>query len=100
MKSGIATTISCVISGLTNQVTVEWLDSATTPVSNSDYVQSAGTFHSTDFTQTSTLEISGNLVTADKTFICRVRSLEYSDSPSSDTMVELSVYGKCSRKFE
>ena len=97
MKSGTAATISGVISGITKKVGVEWLESTTTPLSHADYVQSSGTLDYSDSTQTSTLEIGGNLVTADKTFICRVRSLEYSDSPSSDTMVQLRVYGKCPR---
>ena len=97
MKSGTAATISCVISGITKKVGVEWLESITTQLSHADYVTSSGTLDNNDSTQTSTLEIGGNLVTADKTFICRVRSFEYSDSPSSDTMVQLRVYGKCPR---
>ena len=56
------------------------------------YAIEQGTFETTS--QTSTLDIHGDMVTEDKTFTCRVTSPTYPDSPSSDTRVNLSVYGK------
>lgn len=98
VKYGEHATLSCMVSGLTNQVSVEWLyptsDSEIPVPTTADYVQNTGSLDNTDLTQTSTLVISGSVVTEGKTFICRVSSSNYPDSPSSDTFVGLDVYGK------
>ena len=103
MKLGTAATISCVISGLTNQIDVDWLHptSGTSLKNVGGYVIEQGTLETT--TQTSTLEIHGNMVTEDKTFTCKVSSSAYPNSPSSEIGVSLSVYGElnnyCTFKF-
>ncbi|KAL5248156.1 hypothetical protein ACHWQZ_G017364 [Mnemiopsis leidyi] len=96
VKYGEHATLSCMVSGLTNQVSVEWLyptsDSEVPVPTTADYVQNKGSLDNTDLTQTSTLVISGSVVTEGKTFICRVSSSNYPNSPSSDTFVGLNVY--------
>ena len=102
MKSRTAATISCVISGLTNQVNVDWLHptSGTSLKNVGGYIIEQGTLETT--TQTSTLEILGTMVTEDKTFTCKVRSSAYPNSPSLEIGVSLSVYGELNNysKFE
>ena len=97
MKSGTAATISCVISGRTNQVDVDWLHSrsGTSLKDVGGYTIEQGTLETT--TQTSTLEILGTMVTEDKTFTCRVTSPTFPNSPSSEIGVGLSVYGELNK---
>ena len=73
---------------------MDWLHptSGTSLKNVGGYVIEQGTLVGT--AQTSTLEIHGNMVTEDKTFICKVTSPTYPNSPSSDTGVNLSVYGE------
>ena len=73
---------------------MEWLDSIswTTLANVAGYTIQQGTFENAS--QTSTLEISGSLVTGDRTYICRVSSEKYPHSPSSNTFVGLNFFGK------
>ena len=90
MKKGSTTTISCVISGITETVTVSWR-TATEPVSGSKFnfvqgSQSGGT-------QTSTLTVDSTEVTEDKAYTCRVSSGSLPDSGNFDNTVNLNVFG-------
>ena len=90
VKKGSDTTISCVITGLTETATVTWRTS-TGPVSGDKLVPVQGS-HS-DGTQTSTLSVDGTLVNDDTAYTCRVTSGSLPDSSHSDTTVNLNVYG-------
>lgn len=73
---------------------MEWLDSIswTTLANVAGYTIQQGTLENAS--QTSTLDISGSVVTGDRTYICRVSSETYPDSPSSNTFVRLNVFGE------
>ena len=99
VKSGTDTTISCVISGIKNRVTVEWLlNGASVSVISSDsrssYTSNTGSVDADNMnSQTATLNIEGSAVKKDGTYTCRVQSELFSESPTSDTVVYLYVYG-------
>ena len=91
VKSGRDATISCVIERITSLVTVEWVElSGNVIVTDDNYTPQSGTLENNS--QTATLHING--ATEDKTFTCRVTSGQFPSSPSSDTDVQLDVYGK------
>ena len=94
VKSGTDATISCVITGITSQVTVEWLGPSGIIRSDANYTPHPGTYETTDNTQTATLEVKGDAVTDDRIFTCRVKSGTFSESPSANTEVQLNVYGR------
>ena len=87
------TTISCVITGITERVTVAWRTS-TEPVSGSKFNFVQGS-HSGG-TQTSTLTVDSTEVTEDKAYTCRVTSGSLPDSGHFDSNVNLNVFGKYS----
>ena len=82
--------ISCVITGITETVTVVWR-TATEPVSGAKFSSVQGS-HSGG-SQTSTLTVDSTEVTEDKTYTCRVTSGSFPDSPFFDTAIKLNVYG-------
>ena len=84
VKSGADATISCVIEGTTNGVYVDWLGPEDTHIR-----QDVPTLENNR--QTTTLEVKG--ATEDTTFTCRVRTKKSTSSPSSDTDVQITVYG-------
>ena len=90
MKKGSDTTISCVITGLTETATVTWRTSAG-PVPAEKFTPIQGS-HSGG-AQTSTLAVDGTLVNDDTAYTCRVTSGSLPDSSHSDTTVNLNVYG-------
>ena len=90
VKKGSDTTISCVITGLTETATVTWRTS-TGPVPAEKFTPVQGS-HSGG-TQTSTLAVDGTLVNDDTAYTCRVTSGSLPDSSHSDTTVNLNVYG-------
>ena len=90
VKKGSDTTISCVITGLTETATVTWRTS-TGPVPAEKFTPVQGS-HS-EGTQTSTLAVDGTLVNDDTAYTCRVTSGSWPDSSHSDTTVNLEVYG-------
>ena len=90
VKKGSDTTISCVITGLTETATVTWRTS-TGPVPAEKFTPVQGS-HSAG-TQTSTLAVDGTLVNDDTAYTCRVTSGSLPDSSHSDTTVNLIVYG-------
>ena len=90
VKKGSDTTISCVITGLTETATVTWRTS-TGPVPAEKFTPVQGS-HSAG-TQTSTLAVDGTLVNDDTAYTCRVTSGSLPDSSHPDTTVNLNVYG-------
>ena len=89
VKKGSTTTISCVITGITETVTVVWR-TATEPVSGSKFKSSQGT-HSGG-TQTTTLTVDSTEVIEDKAYTCRITSGSFPDSNHFDNTVNLNVY--------
>ena len=97
MKKGSDTTISCVITGITETATVTWRTS-TGPVPADKFTPVQGSHY--EGTQTSTLTVDGTLVNEDTAYTCRVTSGSFPDSSYADTTVNLNVYGmffKCQR---
>ncbi|XP_063678551.1 mucin-22-like [Bolinopsis microptera] len=90
VKKGSDTTISCVITGLTETATVTWRTS-TGPVPTEKFTAAVQGNHSGG-TQTSTLAVNGTLVNEDTAYTCRVTSGSLPDSSHSDTTVNLNVY--------
>ena len=90
MKKGSTTVISCVITGITESVTVAWR-TATDPVSGIKFTSVQGS-HSGG-KQTSTLTVDSTVVTEDKAYTCRVTSGSLPDSGHFDNTVNLNVFG-------
>ena len=90
VKKGSATTISCVVTGIEETVTVAWR-TATEPVSGSKFTSVQGS-HSGG-TQISTLTVDSTEVTEDKAYTCRVTSGSFPDSSHFDSTVNLNVFG-------
>ena len=94
MESGTGTTVSCVISGITQQLnTVVWKKAGTdvTSLSGSNYVVSAGSYSSNS--QTTTLTVKAAVNTADSTYTCAITSNEWLVS-NRETTVVLNVFGR------
>ena len=91
VRKGSTTTISCVITGITETVTVSWR-TATEPVSGNKFNSVQGG-HSGG-TQTSTLTVNSTEVTEDKAYTCRVTSGSFPESAYYDKTVNLNVFGK------
>ena len=87
------TTISCVITGLSDATaSVSWRTSTGAAVSGDNFIPTVGT--QADGKQTSTLLVNGPQVSVDTAYTCRITSGTLSDSGSSDTTVNLHVYGR------
>ena len=91
MKKGSPTTISCVITGITDTATVTWRTS-TGEVSGDEFTVNQGS-HSKG-TQTSTLAVNGTQVNVDTAYTCRVISGRYPASGQFDTTVNLVIDSK------
>ena len=92
VKSGTETMISCVITGLSiDTATVSWRNSSGSVVTGADFTPTEGT--STAGTQTTTLLVKAAEVTEDTAYTCTVTSGTWPESASSDTTVNLDVYG-------
>ena len=89
VKKGSDTTISCVITGITETATVTWRTS-TGPVPADKFTPVQGSHY--DGTQTSTLTVEGTLVNEDTAYTCRVTSGSLPDSSQSETTVNLNIY--------
>ena len=92
--AGADATLSCVITGVTQQLnTVVWRKSGTdvTSLSGSNYVVSAGTYGSNSQTTTLTVKAAAN--TADSIYTCVVSSTEW-EITNRETNVALNVFGK------
>ena len=91
VEKGSTTTISCVITGITDTATVTWRTS-TGEVSGDEFTVNQGS-HS-EGTQTSTLAVDGTQVNVDTAYTCRVTSGSLPESGHFDTTVNLNVFGK------
>ncbi|XP_063691315.1 mucin-22-like [Bolinopsis microptera] len=89
VKKGSYTTISCIITGITQTAAVTWRTS-TGPVPAEKFTPVQGS--NSAGTQTSTLAVDGTLVNEDTAYTCRVTSGSLPDSNFSDTTVNLNVY--------
>ena len=92
--SGTDATISCIISGISQQLNaVIWTKDGTdvTTVSGSNYIVSSGTYDSNSQTTTLTVKAAAN--TADSTYTCVITSIEYEET-NKETPVALNVFGK------
>ena len=90
VRKGSTTAISCVITGITETVTVTW-QTVTEPVSESKFNSVQGSL--SGGTQTSILTVDSTEVTEDKAYTCRVTSGYYPDSGYFDNTVNLNVFG-------
>ena len=93
--AGADATLSCVISGITQQLnSVVWKKGGTdvtTLTEDNSYVVSAGTYSSN--AQTTTLTVKAAVNTADSTYSCTVDSSEW-EITNKETAVVLNVFGK------
>ena len=97
MKKSSDTTISCVITGITEKATVTWRTS-TGPIPADKFTPVQGNHY--DGTQTSTLSVDGTLMNEDTAYTCRVTSGSLPDSSHSETTVNLNVYGMFFKQFK
>ena len=94
MESGTETTVSCVVTGITQRLdAVVWKIAGTdvTSLSGSNYVVSAGTYSSNSQTTTLTVKAAAN--TADSTYTCAITINEWLVS-NRETNVVLNVFGR------
>ena len=91
---GTDTIISCFITGLKIQANVTWLDSTNEAVSGPQFSSKEGFLENKQ--QIAQLKVAGSEVYADKSYTCRVtKTFNINDeSESSDTVVDLYVYGE------
>ena len=92
MNSGKDTKISCVITGITTDVIVTWLQKGTMIDLTSTHTTSLTELENNS--QTAKLMVQGSQVSSDTEYVCKVKSIEFLSSPSSDTTVHLNTYGK------
>ena len=94
VESGTDATVSCVITGITQQLNaVKWTKGGTdvtTLTEDNSYVVSAGTYGSNS--QTTTLTVKAAVNTADSTFTCVITSNEWLVT-DKETSVVLNVFG-------
>ena len=95
VESNTDATISCVVTGVTQQLdTIVWTKSGTdvtTLTEDNSYVVSAGTYGSNS--QTTTLTVKAAVNTADSTYTCVITSNEWLQTNKQTTVV-LNVFGK------
>ena len=93
VKKGSESTISCVITGLSEATaTVSWRSSTGDAVTGDNFTPAVGT--QAGGKQTSTLLVKGPQISIDTAYTCTVSSGTLIASESSDTIVNLDVYGK------
>ena len=91
VEENTAAVLSCVVTGITEAVTVTWTDSSDNTLSDdSDYDMDAGNYDSNS--QTATLTVN-NGVSTDTTFSCKVTSTEWTLTNDA-TAVALNVFGE------
>ena len=92
VKKGSETTISCVITGLSDATaTVSWQIPTGEAATGDNFNLVPGTQAGGE--QTSTLLVKGPVVSVDTAYTCRVTSGTIAASGPSDTIVNLDVYG-------
>ena len=98
VETGSETIITCIVSGITQQLnSVVWTKDGTdvtTLSEDNSYIVSAGTYGSNS--QTTTLTVKANVDTADSIFTCGISSNEWLVS-NRQTSVRLNVYCKFSK---
>ena len=93
VKHGTEVTLSCKISDLEQEVTVQWIKDTDEVIEDGEnFISSLSALD--EGKQIATLTIKENAVVSDSTCTCRVHSTLYNNSPVSDTAVKLHVYGK------
>ena len=83
--------MSCKISDLEQEVTVQWIKDTNEVIDGENFITSLSALD--EGKQIATLTIKENAVVSDLTCTCRVHSTQYNNSPVSDTAVKLHVYG-------
>ena len=95
VESGTDITVSCVVTGITQQLNaVKWTKAGTdvtTLTEDNSYVVSAGTYGSNSQTTTLTVKAAAN--TADSIYTCVITSNEWLETDKG-TPVALNVFGK------
>ena len=89
VKKNTEATISCIISMISTAMTISW---SGMEQNDSNYV-SDSKFDDADGTQTGTLTVKSEAVTADKTYTCIISSVQNPASVEKSFDVELLVYG-------
>ena len=90
---GTETTLTCIISGITQAVSVAWYKGGDTPVVNTDahYGVKAVPYATNTNTQSSLLTVKSAVVQVDTAYTCRVTSGEFSNSLPQDTEASLKI---------
>ena len=89
---GVTTNISCVVTGISRDISVEWM------LGNETQSQTyAGSLNTTSGTQTSALTVSNPQ--RDEIYTCVVISGQYPSSEASQTLVTLNTYSKRSHCY-
>ena len=92
VEKGQAGTLACVISGITEQVTVVFSDGSDDIATVTDVTTvDEGSYASDTNTQTATLVV--NNVQADASYTCTVTSGQYPDSDGQETVVSIKLFG-------
>ena len=95
VETGTETTLSCIVTGITQQLdAVVWKKDGTdvtTLSEDNSYVVSAGTYGSNS--QTTTLTVEAAVNTADSTYTCVITSNEH-QATNKETTVVLNVFCK------
>ena len=96
--SGTDAVISCKITGITEAITVKWINSdnddvTTVTDASLKYTVDIGTFNEVTFSQTTTLTVKAAENTEDRIISCQITSTEWNKSDDS-TDVELNVFGR------
>ena len=90
VEKGSAGTVTCVISGITEQVTVVFSDGSDDIATVTDVTTVDEGSYASD-TQTATLVVHD--VQADGSYTCTVTSGQYSDSAGHATVVSIKMFG-------
>ena len=88
--SGTSTTLSCVVSDITQAVSIVWKSGGSTVVDGDGITTKSGDFSSSS--QTATLEIAS--AEADKTYTCEVKSGALPNSEPAVKSLDIFVYSK------
>ena len=92
VEKGSAGNVTCVISGITEQVTVVFSDGSDDIATETDVTTvDQGSYASDTNTQTATLVVHD--VQDDGSYTCTVTSGQYSDSAGHETVVSIKMFG-------
>ena len=88
--SGSSATLSCVVSDISEAVSITWKSSDGSVVDKSGITTSSGEFDGTFQTATLTIESAEN----EETFACEAKSIKYPDIDPVTKTVQVFVYSK------